>query len=154
MRATLLVMGLLLIAANDPPKDAGKSDIAKFDGEWVLVSGAANGVPLSEDAIKTTRRSFKDGISIVTGKPEVAMKAKFTIDHTKKPKTIDMEVIEGKNKGPAPRLGIYEFDGDTLKLNIAAPYRDRPESFKSNPNSQQTSSVWKRAPKEDKEKKK
>lgn len=152
MGATVLYIGLSILAAGNPTADANKQDMAKLDGEWVLVSGIANGAKIPDDVVKTGRRITKNGETTVMLKGEVFMKAKFTIDATKKPKAIDYKVIEGKTKG-STRLGIFELDGDTLRLSYAVPYRDRPTDFTSKVGSEHSVSVWKRAPKDDKEKK-
>jgi uncharacterized protein (TIGR03067 family) len=57
------------------------------------------------------------------------MKAKFTIDPTKKPKTIDYVMLAGLTKGKK-QLGIYELDGDRVKFCFAAPGQERPSAFK------------------------
>jgi uncharacterized protein (TIGR03067 family) len=92
----------------------------------------------------------KDGVTTVTigGKP--FMKAKFTIDPTKKPKTIDYMVLEGLTKGKK-QLGIYELDGDTVKFCFAVPDKERPKDFTSPEGSGRTLSVWRKdRPKKDK----
>ena len=43
----------------------------------------------------------------------VYMKAKFILDASKKPKTIDYQMLEGFTKGEK-QLGIYEIEGDTF----------------------------------------
>ena len=72
------------------------------------------------------------------------MKAKITIDPTKKPKTIDYQVIDGPTKGKK-HLGIYELAGDTLKSCFGAPGAERPTDFTSKPGDKHTATVWKRA---------
>ena len=78
---------------------------------------------------------------IVGGQP--FMKAKITIDPTKKPKTIDYLMTEGFTKGKT-QLGIYELDGDTLKSCFAGPGDERPTDFTSKSGDHRTLSVWKR----------
>ena len=60
---------------------------------------------------------------------------------SKKPKTIDYDVIDGPTKGKK-QLGIYELEGDTVKFCFAKPDSERPTDFK--PGEGRTSSVWKR----------
>jgi uncharacterized protein (TIGR03067 family) len=149
MSATVLFVGLSMLAAGDPSPEQIKQEMARLERDWVLVSGIANGHKMPDDAVKTCRRTIKNGETTVMLKGEVFMKAKFTIDPTKKPKTIDYQVLEGKTKG-STRLGIYELDGDTLRINYAVPYRDRPTDFTSKVGAEHSVSVWKRAPKEEK----
>ncbi len=68
------------------------------------------------------------------------MKARITIDPSKKPKTIDYDVIDGPTKGKR-HLGIYELDGDTFKSCFGAPGAERPTDFTSKPGDGRTSTV-------------
>ena len=71
------------------------------------------------------------------------MKAKITIDPSKKPKTIDYQMTDGFTKGKT-QLGIYEVDGDTFKSCFGKPGTERPTEFTSKPGDGRTLSVWKR----------
>jgi len=53
---------------------------------------------------------------------QIFLKATFTIDPAKKPKTIDYQMTDGFTKGKK-QLGIYEVDGDTFKLVSAVRRR-------------------------------
>jgi uncharacterized protein (TIGR03067 family) len=77
----------------------------------------------------------------VTIGAQVFLRAKITIDPSKKPKTIDYDMSEGFTKGQK-QLGIYELDGDTFKACFGKPGADRPTDFK--PGEGRTVSVWKR----------
>ena len=68
------------------------------------------------------------------------------IDPTKSPKTIDVTMTEGPNKG-AIMLGIYEIDGDTLKVCFDAEVKKRPTEFKSPAGSETFVNVHKRVKK-------
>jgi uncharacterized protein (TIGR03067 family) len=54
------------------------------------------------------------------------------VDPTKKPKQIDLTLVQEKGEGK-PALGIYELEGDDLKLLIGdpAPSPRRPTAFDS-----------------------
>src|SRR5437763_8723756 len=108
-----------------------------------MVSAVQNGNDMPEDMVKTGKRVSKDGVTTVSFDGKVYIKAKFTIDPSQKPKTIDYAVTEGTNKGKT-QLGIYEIDGDTLKFCFAAPEKPRPAEFASKADSGHTLSVWKR----------
>jgi hypothetical protein len=70
------------------------------------------------------------------------MKAKIIVDPSKKPKTIDYDVIDGPAKGKK-LLGIYELEGDTLKSCFAAPDAERPTDFTGKEGERRTVSTWK-----------
>jgi uncharacterized protein (TIGR03067 family) len=145
MRAMALIAALFVVAADDP-KEAAKKETTLLEGEWAMVSGEANGQTMPEDLVKTGKRVAKNGETTVTIGGRVLFKAKFTIDPTKKPKTIDYAMTDGTTKGET-QLGIYELDGDTAKFCFAAPGKPRPADFTAKEGSEQTVSVWKRAKK-------
>lgn len=131
-----------LIAAN-APSDQVKKDMARLEGEWSMVSGQINGKAMPDAFLKGSKRVAKDGITTVTIGGMPFMKAKFTIDPSKKPKTMDYLMLEGFTKGKK-QLGIYELDGDTVKFCFASPGKDRPKDFTAKEGSGQTLSVWKK----------
>jgi uncharacterized protein (TIGR03067 family) len=61
----------------------------------------------------------------------------FLIDPSKKPKTIDFTVDLPFNlaKKTSTVLGIYQLDGDNLKLLRGRPDQQRPTEFKTMPKS-------------------
>jgi uncharacterized protein (TIGR03067 family) len=135
----------LLFAANFviADDDAIKKEMAGLDGTWQMVSGQASGFPLPEEKAKTGKRVAKDGETTITFGDQVYFKAKYTIDPSRKPKTIDYMMTEGPTKGKT-HLGIYELDGDTVKFCFAAPGKGRPTDFTAKDGSERTVSVWKR----------
>jgi uncharacterized protein (TIGR03067 family) len=137
-----MIVALALVAAGDA-QDAVKKDMALLEGEWSMVSGEANGLSMPKEAVQTGKRVATDGETTITINGQVYLKAKFTIDPTKKPKAIDYTMTEGPTKGKM-HLGIYELDGDTVKFCFAAPGQDRPSDFTAKEGSQRTLSVWKR----------
>ena len=68
------------------------------------------------------------------------------LDPSKSPKTIDVTVTEGLNKG-AVMLGIYEINGDTLKVCFDPEGKKRPTEFKSASGSADFVNVHKRVKK-------
>ena len=117
--------------------------MAKLDGEWAMVSGEANGVPLAKTLVATGKRVAKDGETTIYMVGKMFFKAKYSIDPTKKPKAIDYEMTEGLTKGRT-HFGIYELDGDTVKFCFAGPGEDRPTEFTTKAKTQDTLSVWKK----------
>jgi uncharacterized protein (TIGR03067 family) len=141
MRATLTAMAILVMCvAVRAADDDAKKDQDQMQGEWSLVSGMRNGEPLPEDAVKTLKRKVEGNASTVTRDGEVVAKATFTLDASKKPKTIDI-TVEGQDK---PVLGIYEVDADKMKICYGGPGDERPKEFASKENSGITLAVWKR----------
>jgi len=137
-----LIVAYLLIGA-DAPSDAVKKEMTQLEGEWTMVSGERDGQPLPDNFLKNAKRVAKDGVSTISFGDRVYMKARFSVDPTKKPKAIDYEILEGETKGKKV-LGIYEIDGDKLKFCFATPDKDRPSDFTAKAGSGNTLSVWKR----------
>lgn len=136
---TLASLTLLLASAADD--EAVKKDLAQLQGEWAMVSGSADGQSMSEDMRKQMKRVCKGDELTVTMGEQVFLKAKITIDPTRKPKTIDYDMTEGFSKGKK-QLGIYELNGDTFKACFNSPGAERPTEFKSGEGL--TLSEWKR----------
>ena len=125
-------------AADDP---STKKDLAQLQGEWSMVSGSADGQPMPESMRKQMKRVFKGDELTVTMGDRVYLKAKITVDPSKKPKAMDYKMTEGVTEGEK-QLGIYEIDRDTFKSSFAKPGADRPTDFTPGPG--RTVSVWKR----------
>jgi uncharacterized protein (TIGR03067 family) len=120
---------------------AVKKDLAQLQGEWIMVSGSADGQPMPEEMRKEMKRVCKGDEITVTMGDRVFLKAKITIDPSKKPKTIDYEMTEGFSKGKK-QLGIYELNGDTFKACFNSAGAERPTEFKAGEGL--TFSEWKR----------
>jgi uncharacterized protein (TIGR03067 family) len=136
----LATAGLALAA---DAKDDAKKELEKLQGTWVMVSSERGGKKMSEDEVKAFQRTVKGDEYIVLHNGETLVKGTFTIDPTKKPKTIDALRSEGENKD-TPMRGIYEIDGDTYKVCFAPPGMERPTEFVSKEGSMHVISVWKR----------
>ncbi len=141
LAAVVLIAG---VAYGRPDDDAAKKEMAKMEGDWTLASGERDGMPIPEEFAKTMRRTIKGEEFTVTREGETIVKGKFTIDPTKKPKTIDVTFTDGQLKDKST-LGIYELEGDTFKLCYAAPdSKERPKEFSAKEGSGHTLAVWKR----------
>lgn len=144
-RTALLVglAALVVASARAEDGDAVKKDLAQLQGEWLMVSGSADGQAMPDELLSTAKRACKgDETSVAVG-GQIILKAKFNIDPTKKPRTIDYQSIDGPTKG-STLLGIYELDGDNVKFCFGAPGKERPTDFTSKQGDRRTLSVWKR----------
>lgn len=130
MRALTISLAVLLCVAADSDKELAKKDLAAFQGEWSMVSGERDGEQIPVEFLQGFKRVSKGDVTTVTNNGEVFMKAKITLDPTKKPKSIDYAVLDGPNKDKK-QLGIYELKGDRLKFCFAAPDKERPTEFAS-----------------------
>lgn len=142
MRKVTVVLAVCLLAGAD--EDAVRKEKKRLEGEWSMVSGEIDRQPLPPEYVKGARRIAKDGETTVLIGGRVFMKARYTVDPGKKPRTIDYTMTDGPTKGKT-QLGIYELDGDTVKFCFAAPGKERPQDFTTKEGSGRTLSVWKRA---------
>jgi uncharacterized protein (TIGR03067 family) len=146
MRRLILVLPICLLIAAEPPKNDAKKDRELLQGEWQMVSGEREGRKLPDNIVEGGKRRTEGDETTVEINGQVFMKAKFTIDPSKKPKTIDYRVSEGSNKDKMVP-GIYEIDGDMVKFCFSAPDSERPTDFTAKEGSKRTLSVWKRVKK-------
>ena len=131
-------------AARPEASQASNSDLASLQGEWTMVSGVADGYAVPDAMLRDSKRTCEGNVTTVIVGGQLIMKARFTLDPSKTPKTVDYQVIDGPTKGKQ-HLGIYELDGDTVKYCFGEPGGARPTEFGSQPGDRRTSSVWKRA---------
>lgn len=112
--AGLALFAITLSQTAAPIPKASVKDEDKIVGVWQIVSADFGaGVPVPKDNFKQRRLEFKAGGKLVirTGdKP--AEEFEYKLDPAPKVKAID--VIEDGDVSP----GIYELDGDTLKLGV------------------------------------
>jgi uncharacterized protein (TIGR03067 family) len=114
----------------------------ELEGEWAMVSCIRDGSPLDERMLKTGRRIARNGETQVLFGKQPFLQARFTVDRTQKPMTMDYLITSGASKGKA-QLGMYELDGETLKLIFAAPDRPRPTGFETAAGDGKTFTIWK-----------
>ena len=134
--AALLLLPLIVGGTKD-------QDLAQLQGEWAMQSGTADGFDMPAAMTSTARRICKgDELTVMIG-GRLIMKAKITLDPSKKPSQINYQVVEGDTQGKTHQ-GIYEFDGDTYKSCFAAPGEDRPTDFTSKSGDHRTLSTWKK----------
>ena len=121
----------------------GASLVTDFEGEWQMVSAVMDGSPMEQSAVEWVKRITHGSETTVYAGPQVMMKMEFTSDASNAPKTIDYVNTAGSNKGKSQQ-GIYEFEGDLLKICVAPPGKPRPAQFQSDRGDGRTFTVWKR----------
>jgi uncharacterized protein (TIGR03067 family) len=120
------------------PAAAADADQAKLNGKWIIESFEYNGAAV-ERLIGAVREIKDDAYSLTPKSGDPITGAVKALDSTKTPKTIDLE-FNGQT-----RLGIYELDGDTLKLCYNLNQAERPIAFASKPDSGLVLVIHKRA---------
>src|SRR3954470_6482957 len=113
VEVTVVFIATLIISTAAGDEQATKADMARLQGEWTMVSGEIQGEAMPEGLRTTARRVAKENETAVMVGGQLFMKAKFTLDPTKTPKTIDYEMTGGPTEGKK-QLGIYEIDGEEV----------------------------------------
>src|SRR5262249_6754970 len=143
MKKLLLPAVVALLAAGAPKGDDNAKDLKKMQGDWAMVSMIRDGQQVPDEAAQALFRTVKGNEYTVFRYDKPVAKGTFKLDASKKPKAIDL-FLANAPKGAKPTLGIYEFDGEKLKLCYASPGKDRPAEFTSKEGTEQTMTVWER----------
>ncbi len=130
---------------SDSKADLEK-EVKKFQGTWTFESSETGGKKLVSDELKGLILIFEGDKHTVKKGDEVIQVGTQILDLSKSPKAIDVTMTEGPNKGMV-MLGIYEFDGDTLKVCFDPQGKKRPTEFKTGPGSENFVNVHKRVKK-------
>jgi uncharacterized protein (TIGR03067 family) len=119
------------VAADNPKTDPQASDKDKVQGTWKLVKLEDSGNTQPEATLPEATVVYEGDKYTFTFAGDVE-KGIMKWDMSKKPKAVDVDITEGRDKGKK-QLGIYEIEGDTLKLCFAKPeVKERPTSFATN----------------------
>ena len=132
-------------ALADDKADLAK-EVSKFQGTWTFESSKTGGKELPAGSLKGLILIFEGDKHTVKKGDEVIQVGTQKLDPSKSPKTIDVTMTEGVNKG-AVMLGIYEISRDTLKVCFDPEGKKRPTEFKSAPGSKNFVNVHKRVKK-------
>jgi uncharacterized protein (TIGR03067 family) len=138
MKRAVLLLAIAVTAAADAPAGDSKKDLERMQGDWACDAYTTEGMEQPADAAQALFRTIKDDTYAVFRFKKQIGKGTLKLDAGKKPKAIDA-LPEGSDK---PLLGIYEFDGDKLKLCFAGPGKDRPTAFTADAGSGRTLTVW------------
>jgi uncharacterized protein (TIGR03067 family) len=101
-----------------------KTDKDLIQGTWTMESGEKGGEKAPDEIVKGLKITF-DGDKIIVSLMDKTMEGAFTLDPTKKPKTMDFNV------GPEKIQAIYELSGNTLRICGTDAKEGRPGEFKS-----------------------
>jgi uncharacterized protein (TIGR03067 family) len=123
-----------------------EKEVWKFKGTWTFESSETGGKELPTGELKGLLLTFEGDKHTVRKGEEVIQVGTQKLDPSKSPKIIDVTMTEGPNKGTV-MLGIYEIDGDTLKVCFDPQGKKRPTEFKSAPASENFVNIHKRVKK-------
>jgi uncharacterized protein (TIGR03067 family) len=144
-----LPLSLLLVAVPvalaQAPKSSAADDLAKFEGNWVLVSGKKDGQSIAADSVSKSKIAWK-GKDIVIESPHQAkepIKAAVTLGNGS-PRAMEWVRVGGPDAGKTMRA-VYEFRGPDEYVVVFAPAeRERPKELDAKAGSGHTLHVWRR----------
>jgi uncharacterized protein (TIGR03067 family) len=124
--AMLILSAVGFVSADDAKKD----DADSFKGKWSAVSMSVNGQALPEDVIKSLKMTFDDKSYTLTTGDTTNEEGSYTVDTSKSPKTIDLDIKKGDDAGKQ-QLGLFKIEGSKLTFLFGLPgSNERPKSFK------------------------
>ena len=129
--------------AKTAATDTTSSVATAIEGEWAMVSGVFNGAAMAESMVKWCKRVTQSDVTSVLAGPRVMLRARFSLDTTKRPWTIDYVNLEGSDKGKTQR-GIAELDGEALEICMSEPGELRPTAFASSKGDKRSYTTWRR----------
>jgi uncharacterized protein (TIGR03067 family) len=136
---------LMTLAGALAAGQAPKKDQELLQGTWMVVSAESRGQKAREEVLKDFTVVIKDDTLTARSGRFRNTRYRFTLDSTKQPKAIDLALL--LNDPPSIHPGIYELDGDNLKICFTLDKGgERPAKFETKPGSDEVLWVLKRQP--------
>jgi uncharacterized protein (TIGR03067 family) len=129
MTALLALVSVLMMNADLP----GDSDLDKLQGTWVLAKMEVDGEAISPENFKNWQSDYKGNKLTLHAGETVRRRGIVTLEPSRNPKAINTWDQDGPFEDQTVP-GIYEIDGDTLKVCFARPGEDRPKEFTTKDN--------------------
>jgi uncharacterized protein (TIGR03067 family) len=139
----VLAVGLLLAAGAPSKDDQARKDLDEMKGTWKAVGGEEGGKPVTEEQARKFKLVVDGDRYTYTVEDGSEEQGTIKLDPGQKPKAMDVMIQSGDDKGKSQH-GIYEVEGDTLKLCFAPPGEERPKEFATKEGSMTTVLIFKR----------
>ncbi|MFQ5732913.1 MAG: protein kinase [Planctomycetaceae bacterium] len=110
-------------------KQAHPTDYDRLTGTWVPVDATFSGKKLTKEQRLQTRFKFDGDRVELTIPMSPTIKTRYALRQTAKPKWIEIINPNPKKNGEPNIAGIYEFDGDKLKIAFGDADHARPRDF-------------------------
>ncbi len=131
VRFAWIVMVPCLAAADSAQEEAAKKDLQAMQGQWNLVSYIVNGKPTPSADLAKIQLTVQGNVSTFVIDKK-ASHGSYTLDATKKPKTLDIDLTDGPDKGKK-KLAIYALEKDQLRICAGEVGAPRPTELKAGP---------------------
>lgn len=123
---------------------SSQTDLDRLQGEWSCTLQVRAGQKQPEEVVETLFRTVEKDTMIVSLFDKPLQKLKFKVNEKTTPKEIDVEFLDGPNKGKVA-LGIYEVKDDEFKICNSNPGQPRPTAFESKEGTATAYSIWKKS---------
>ena len=125
---------------------AGTTDLEKWQGIWVETTCEWNGQNVAFDAERPRWTTTIQGnrYTVTDANGNVIEALTFRLIPGRTPKAIDVQITAGPNAGQR-NAGIYQLDGDNLKICWPIAGQERPTEFTTKNGSGVCFQTWKRS---------
>lgn len=115
--------------ADEPSKASSvKEDLQRLQGTWQVEEWAEGGKASTAVELKKRSAFFGGNVFIFRRDGKVHQAGAVQIDPSKDPRTMNLSIKEGAGKDGV-MLGVYAFEGDSLKLCFDPEGQTRPGGF-------------------------
>jgi len=134
-RSLLIMTGLVSIlegAAFPAPKlKESETGLKPWQGTWVYESQTLGGIALTADQRDEIWVIVEGELLTKTGVAGSVHRYKIKLDSTTSPKSIDLVSHEHPSGMTFTQIGIYEWNGETLRVCLDNSGKVRPKEFRS-----------------------
>jgi uncharacterized protein (TIGR03067 family) len=129
--ATCTLTSTILLIGGGDISEAIKKDKAALQGTWKVTASESKGEKVPEADLKDLFLIIRGNAIFIREGGKTEENFSFLLDPLKKVKEIDVTLKVGPQKGRTDQ-GIYQIDGDTLKICIQSNKDSpRPREFRS-----------------------
>jgi uncharacterized protein (TIGR03067 family) len=135
MTKVVLIPLVYLMMIGDAASAADKqSDADRIQGSWAIVREDARGKERAAVDVKGTPvRISEKTITVKDDEHKIDWVVSYTLDPSREPKGIVMTLTAQGSDKPQVSYGIYELNGDQLRLCYGLTPDAVPKSFKTEP---------------------
>jgi uncharacterized protein (TIGR03067 family) len=126
--AILAVIATSAAADKQLPREDARKDLAALQGTWNLVAMEAEGDPVPPEDFKGWHAVYEGDALSLWSETEVRRRGIVTLDPSRQPRAINTWDLDGPYEDETVK-GIYQLNGDSLKLCFSRPGQARPEDF-------------------------
>ncbi len=124
MNMHVLLTTVVLLGGGDP----AQTDLDKLQGTWAMVAMETEGHDVAAEDFKNYSAVYEQNRVTLRDGDRVRRRGIITLDPGRKPKAINTWDQDGPYEDQTVP-GIYEIEGDTLKLCFARPGQERPKEI-------------------------